>query len=157
VPRLAIGTGSLPPVDRARSNPWLAVAIAAGALLVLAWIGWAIYVTGQNGAGAGLGVVIAWPAMLAALALISLPFIGGYVLVKRLSDGEGSTATADAEESQDEEEPEEPAEDEEQAEEEGSGGDEDDTDDEDEDEDEDDEDEDDESEPDPEPEASKAS
>ncbi len=119
MPRLAIGIGTLPPVDRARSNPWLAVAIAAGAILVLAWIGWAIYVTGQNGAGAGLGVVIAWPAMLAALALISLPFIGGYLLVKRLSDGEGSTATADAEESQDEEEPEEPAEDEEPAEEEG--------------------------------------
>ena len=64
-------------MDRVRSNPRLAVAIAAGAILVLAWIGWAIYVTGQNGAGAGLGVVIAWPAMLAALALISLPFIGG--------------------------------------------------------------------------------
>lgn len=145
-------------MDRARSNPWLAVAIAAGAILVLAWIGWAIYVTGQHGVGAGLGVVIAWPAMLAALVLISLPFIGGYLLVKRLSDGEESTAGA--EESQDEEEPEEPAEDEgqdeEPAEEEGqdepdeeedSDGDEDDTDGE----------EDDESEPDSEPEASKAS
>ena len=114
-------------MDRARSNPWLAVAIAAGAILVLAWIGWAIYVTGQNGAGAGLGVVIAWPAMLAALALISLPFVGGYLLAKRLSEGEGSTATAGTEESQDEEEPEEPAEEEgrDEPEEEDSDGDED--------------------------------
>ena len=48
-------------------------------ILLLAWIGWAIYVTSADGAAAGLGVVIAWPAMLAALALISLPFIGGYL------------------------------------------------------------------------------
>jgi hypothetical protein len=86
-------------IDRARSNPRIVIAIAAGAVLLLAWIGWAIYVTSSNGATAGLGVVIAWPATLAALALISLPFIGGYLLVKRLSpsDGDAATATADAE------------------------------------------------------------
>ena len=75
-------------IARARSNPWLVVAIAAGAIVFLAWLGWAIYVTSKNGAGAGLGVVIAWPAMLAALTLISMPFVGGYLLVRRLSDGE---------------------------------------------------------------------
>jgi hypothetical protein len=96
-------------VDRARSNPWIVVAIAAAAILLLAWIGWAIYVTDQNGASAGLGVVIAWPALLAALALISLPFIGGYLLIKRLSDGEETTATAEVE---DEEPAEEEGEDE---------------------------------------------
>lgn len=86
-------------IDRARSNPRIVIAIAAGAVLLLAWIGWAIYVTSSNGATAGLGVVIAWPATLAALALISLPFIGGYLLVKRLSpsDSDAATATADAE------------------------------------------------------------
>jgi hypothetical protein len=105
-------------LDRARANPWLVVAIAAGAILILAWIGWAIYVTSENGAGAGLGVVIAWPAILAALALISLPFIGGYLLIKRLSEDSGSTATAEAETSEDvdeddsEEEPEDSAEEE---------------------------------------------
>jgi hypothetical protein len=77
-------------IDRARSNPRLVVAIAAGAILLLAWIGWAIHVTSSNGATAGLGVVIAWPAMLAALALISLPFIGGYLLVRRLSTDSGT-------------------------------------------------------------------
>ena len=84
-------------VERARSNPRLVVAIAAGAILLLAWIGWAIYVTSSNGATAGLGVVIAWPAMLAALALISLPFIGGYLLIRRLSEDSGSAATAEGE------------------------------------------------------------
>jgi hypothetical protein len=94
-------------IERARSNPRIVTAIAAGAVLLVAWIAWAIYVTSSNGATAGLGVVIAWPAMLAALALISLPFIGGYLLIRRLSDGEGSTATAEPETSEDEEEDEE--------------------------------------------------
>jgi hypothetical protein len=94
-------------IDRARSNPRLVVAIAAGTILILAWIGWAIYVTSSNGATAGLGVVIAWPAMLAALALISLPFIGGYLLIRRLSEDSGSTATAEAETSEDEDDDEE--------------------------------------------------
>jgi len=103
-------------VRRARSNPRLIVAIAAGVILMLAWIGWAIYVTSENGAGAGLGVVIAWPAMLAALALISLPFVGGYLLIRRLSEDSGSTATAEVETSE-EEESEESADEEEPAEE----------------------------------------
>ena len=103
-------------VRRARSNPRLIVAIAAGVILMLAWIGWAIYVTSENGAGAGLGVVIAWPAMLAALALISLPFVGGYLLIRRLSEDSGSTATPEVETSE-EEESEESADEEEPAEE----------------------------------------
>jgi len=111
-------------LERARSNPRLVIAIAAGAILTLAWIGWAIYVTSSNGATAGLGVVIAWPAMLAALALISLPFIGGYLLVKRLSpsDGEAAIAAGDADEAEEDEDEEES---ETSAEEEGgdSGGD----------------------------------
>jgi hypothetical protein len=107
--------------ERARSNPRLLIAIAAGTILILAWIGWAIHVTSSNGATAGLGVVIAWPAMLAALALISLPFVGGYLLIKRLSpsDGEETTAVAeadipdeDAEDEGSDDEPEDPAEEE---------------------------------------------
>jgi ABC-type sulfate transport system permease subunit len=72
-------------VRRARSSPWLLVAIVAGGLLILAWIGWAIYVMSENGARAGLGVLIAWPAILVALALVSLPFIGIYLLLRYLS------------------------------------------------------------------------
>jgi hypothetical protein len=81
--------GTLPPVgdllDRIREHPKLAVGIGVGTLLLLAWIGWAIHVTSENGADAGLGVVIAWPALLAALAIVSLPFVGGYFLIRRLS------------------------------------------------------------------------
>jgi hypothetical protein len=72
-------------VESIRDNPRVAVAIAGGTILVLTWIGWAIYVASENGASAGLGVMIAWPAMVAGLALVSLPFIGGYMLVRRLS------------------------------------------------------------------------
>jgi hypothetical protein len=108
--------------ERARSSPRTVVAIAAGAVLFLAWIGWAIYVTNSNGASAGLGVVIAWPAMLAALALISLPFIGGYLLVRRLSTDSGAPEAASSEaESEGEEEPDDEAEDTE-AQDEGSDG-----------------------------------
>jgi hypothetical protein len=120
--RFSTRIGSLPPVGaldrlraangddgfvgRARSNPRLVVAIAGGAVLVLAWIGWAIYVTSDHGARAGLGVVIAWPAALAALALISLPFIGGYLLIRRLSatEGDESAGAGATEAEQDEEE-----------------------------------------------------
>jgi hypothetical protein len=104
-PQSASGDASL--IERARSSPRILIAIAVGALLVFAWIGWAIYVASANGGTAGLGVVIAWPAMLAALALISLPFIGVYLLIRRLSDGEGSAAAAEPDASEEDDEAEE--------------------------------------------------
>jgi hypothetical protein len=79
---------------RLRFNRRLVVAIAGGVLVLIAWIAWAIYVTSDKGATAGLGVVIAWPVLLAALALISLPFIGAFRLVRRLNAEEGSTGAA---------------------------------------------------------------
>lgn len=94
--QLRSANGDDGPVGRARSNPWLLVAIVGAAILILTWIGWAIHVTGDDGARAGLGVLIAWPAMLAALALISLPFIGGYLLIRRLSEGGGETVAPPA-------------------------------------------------------------
>ena len=84
-------------VERVRSNPRWTIAVAIAAVLLLAWIAWAIYVTSSKGATAGLGVVLAWPAILVALALISLPFIGVYLLIRGLSEGDGSRAEADAE------------------------------------------------------------
>jgi hypothetical protein len=110
--RLRAANGDEGLVGRARSSPRLLVGIVGGALLLLAWIGWAVYVTSDHGARAGLGVVIAWPAMLGALAIISLPFIGAYLLIRRLSDSEGGgTATAEAESSDADDEPEDSAED----------------------------------------------
>lgn len=71
--------------DRVRANPWITVAIVAGALLVIAWIGWAIFVTDENGSRAGLGVLVAVPALLAAIGLVVLIFFGGYRLLRYLS------------------------------------------------------------------------
>ena len=97
--RSATGDDGL--VGRARSRPWLLVAIVGAAIVILAWIGWAIHVTSDNGARAGLGVVIAWPAMLAALALISLPFIGFYLLLRHLSGSEQNGDVAETSEASD--------------------------------------------------------
>jgi hypothetical protein len=83
----------LPPVRdrlyRIRQNPGIAVAIAAGIVLVAAWLAWAIYVTSDKGATEGVGVLIAWPALLAAAALVALPFVGAFLLVRRLRLDDG--------------------------------------------------------------------
>jgi hypothetical protein len=92
-------------IPRLRSNRRLVVAVAGGGLLLIAWIAWAVYVTSDKGATAGLGVLIAWPALLAAVALISLPFIWGYLLVRRNSGGVVATEEAEPETSADDEEP----------------------------------------------------
>jgi TRAP-type C4-dicarboxylate transport system permease small subunit len=81
-------------IERVRSNPKLAVAIACGVLLLLAWIGWAIFVTSDHGSRAGLGVLVAWPALIAGLGLVVLAFYGLYLLIRRLLPEEG-TATVD--------------------------------------------------------------
>jgi hypothetical protein len=101
----AAGIGTLPRVGaldqlrrstrQVRANPWLAVAIAAGVLLVAAWIAFAIHVTSDKGARAGLGVLVAWPALLVALALISLPFIWAFRLIRGARANGGSTAGSD--------------------------------------------------------------
>jgi hypothetical protein len=82
-------------IARVRANPWLAVAVAGGAILVLAWIGWAIYVAADRGAREGLGVLIAWPALVAAAALIALPFIGVYLLVRRREADGGEPSSSE--------------------------------------------------------------
>lgn len=74
-------------VDRARSNPTVAVAVAAGVILACAWIGWAIYVTTENGVAAGLGVLITWPAVLLALAIAASPFVATALLIRRRRAG----------------------------------------------------------------------
>jgi hypothetical protein len=74
--------------EKFQTNPQLGIAAILGALLVIAWIGWAIYVTSTNGANAGLGVVISWPAVFMAVALVMAPFVGVYLLVRRLNGGD---------------------------------------------------------------------
>jgi hypothetical protein len=94
--QLREATGDDGILGRARSNPRWLVAIAVAAILVLAWIAWAIYVTSDQGARAGLGALIAWPAIVAAVILVSLPLVGGYLLIRYLSEGSAGTASAQA-------------------------------------------------------------
>jgi hypothetical protein len=93
-------------VARIRAHPWVAVGIVAAALLIAAWLAWAIYVGSDRGVNEGLGVLIAWPAIVAALALVSLPFIGGYRLIRRLSTDSGPAEAGDNSDEESETEPE---------------------------------------------------
>jgi hypothetical protein len=85
LPRVETGDQGRSLFDRVRANPGATVAIVAGALLAIAWIAWAIYVTSENGSRAGLGVLVAVPAMLAVLALVAGIFFGGYRLLRWLN------------------------------------------------------------------------
>jgi hypothetical protein len=78
-------------LGRVRSSALRVVAIAAGALLVIGWIAWAVYVTSENGATAGLGVVIAWPALI---SLVALPIAGLALLARRRGSDRDRHSTA---------------------------------------------------------------
>ena len=58
------------------------------ALLVCAWIAWAITVWSEHGTRQGIGVLIVWPAIVAVLAVISIPFIWAFRVI-RASAGNG--------------------------------------------------------------------
>jgi hypothetical protein len=73
--------------ERAREHPSVAVGIVGGGLVGIAWIAWAIYVTANNGVNAGLGVLITWPVLIGALALIAAPFVLTAMLVQRHREG----------------------------------------------------------------------
>ena len=108
---------------RAKAEPWLGAALVIGALLLFTWIAWTVYVWNENGANAGLGVLISWPAVLAVLALVVSPFVGAGILIKRMAANGGPSlaiaggGTADAAAEQTEE-----AEDEGEAEDEEPAG-----------------------------------
>jgi type VI protein secretion system component VasK len=65
-----------------RDNPWLAVGIVTGVLLICAWIGWAIHVASEHSARQGLGALLAWAAIAAIVALISVPFIWAFRVIR---------------------------------------------------------------------------
>jgi uncharacterized membrane protein len=94
----AESTGSVPRVDRLRTwgrNPWLIVGIVIGVLLICAWIGWAAHVWSEHGAREGLGALIAWAAIAAVIALISVPFVWGFSVLR--ASMRSSAAEADRE------------------------------------------------------------
>jgi hypothetical protein len=64
------------------ANPWLLVGIVVGFLLVCAWVAWTVRVWSDQGARQGIGVLIVWPAILAALAVIAIPFIWAFRVIR---------------------------------------------------------------------------
>jgi len=69
-----------PSIEWRIPSPWL-----IGAVLVVAvWIGWAIYVAADRGVNAGLGVLVAWPALLLLAAIVATPFVAIAYLVRYL-------------------------------------------------------------------------
>jgi hypothetical protein len=84
-----VGGGSL--MHQARSDSRIGAGLIIGAILVVLWIAWTVYVWTENGTAAGLGVLISWPAVIVALALVAAPFVGAVVLVRRLAANGGPT------------------------------------------------------------------
>jgi Zn-dependent protease with chaperone function len=85
------------------TNPWLAVGLVLVVLLVCAWIAWAITVWSEHGARQGIGVLIVWPAIVAVVALISIPFIWAFRVLRasareaeQEADAEPETGDAEA-------------------------------------------------------------
>jgi type VI protein secretion system component VasK len=72
-------------------NPWLAVGLVLGVLLVCAWIGWAVHIWGEHSARQGLGVLIVWPAIAAVLAVISIPFVWAFRVIRPREDEASSS------------------------------------------------------------------
>jgi type VI protein secretion system component VasK len=82
VPRVGVADRLRSWAEKVRANPWLAVGVTAGVLLVCAWIAWAIHVGSDHGTRQALGVLIVWPAILAVLAIISIPFIWAFRVIR---------------------------------------------------------------------------
>ena len=83
-------------------NPWIAVAIVIGVLLICAWIGWAIHVSSEHGGREALGVLIVWPAIVAVLAVIAILFVWAFPVIRasagtRDQEPEAEPESADAE------------------------------------------------------------
>jgi type VI protein secretion system component VasK len=71
-----------------RTSPWLAIGVVLIALLVCAWIAWAVHIWSDHGARQGLGVLIVWPAIVAVLAVISIPFIWAFRVIRASAHSE---------------------------------------------------------------------
>jgi hypothetical protein len=78
-------------------NPWLAVGIVIGLLLVCVWIGWAIHVGSEHGSREALGILIVWPAIAMLLALISIPFIWAFLVIRASARSDEPEPQADTE------------------------------------------------------------
>jgi membrane protein implicated in regulation of membrane protease activity len=78
------------PVRVARTvwaHPWLALGSVALALLIAAWVAWAIHVGSKNGTDAAIGVLIGWPLLFFLAANLVLLVIGIRRLARRGEPG----------------------------------------------------------------------
>jgi hypothetical protein len=89
-PATSAGTAAAPQQERraspfrwTREHPGAAALGAAGGVLIAAWIAWTVYIWTENGASAGIGVLITWPAVFAALALVTSPLWATGLLMRR--------------------------------------------------------------------------
>jgi hypothetical protein len=82
---------------RVWANPWLLVAIVVGVLLVCVWIAWAVHIWSENSARQGIGVLIVWPAVLAVLAVISIPFVWAFRVIRAGAGSDEREPDAEAE------------------------------------------------------------
>jgi len=81
--------------ERLRSwarNPWLVAGTIVGALLVVAWIGWAIHIWNEHGAREALGALIAWAAIAAIVAAIVVSLVAIYLLLRPREPSGGAEA-----------------------------------------------------------------
>lgn len=76
-------------IARGKADSRVGAALIVGAIVFVLWIAWTIYVWSENGSTAGLGVLISWPAVIAAIALVASPFVAAGVLIKRMAEGGG--------------------------------------------------------------------
>ena len=90
--------------DRLRSwghgalrNPWLIAGIVIGFLLVCAWIAWAIHVSSEQGTREALGVLIVWPAIVAVLAVLAIPFVWAFRVIRASADSREEEADSEPE------------------------------------------------------------
>jgi hypothetical protein len=71
-------------------------------LLICAWIGWAIHVWSEHSSRQGLGVLVVWPAIVAVLAVISIPFVWAFRVIRGTARSEDAEEEAEPEPAEDE-------------------------------------------------------
>jgi hypothetical protein len=79
------------------------IAVVVAVVVVVAWVGWAVYAGTENGASAGIGVLISWPLLIGIAALLVAPLVIGAMALFRRDSGSPAIAGGGARESADDE------------------------------------------------------
>jgi hypothetical protein len=97
VPRVGAADGLRSWGRGALRNPWLIAGLVVGLLLICAWIAWAIHVGSDQGGRAALGVLIVWPAIVAVLAVLAIPFVWAFRVIRASADSREEEADSEPE------------------------------------------------------------